>query len=92
MRGIEAKVVLEVEERSFDTPAKVVKHLKIGRRAAMPGEIGDKEFVITRIKANTNKAKPEVEDRGFIFRKDEIEATIRAQLAAQMLRKILKGF
>ena len=70
--------MLEVEERSFDTPAKVVKRLKIGRRAAMSGEIGNKEFVITRIKPDANKAKREVEDRGFIFRRDEIEATIRA--------------
>lgn len=92
MRGIDAKVVLEVKERSFDTPAKVVKRLKIGGRAAMSGEIGDKEFEITRIKPDTNKAKREVEDRGFIFRGDEIEATIGAQLAAQMLRKKPKRF
>ena len=92
MRGIEAKVVLEVKERSFDTPAKVVKLFKIGRRATMSGKIGDEEFEITRIKPDTDKAKREVEDRGFIFRGDEIEATIGAQLAAQMLRKKPKRF
>lgn len=58
----------------------------------MSGEIGDKEFEITCIKPDTNKAKLEVEDRRFIFRRDEIEATIGAQLAAQMPRKIPKGF
>ena len=92
MRGIEAKVVLEVKERSFDTPAKVVKLFKIGRRATMSGKIGDEEFEITRIKPDTDKAKREVKDRGFIFKGDEIEATIRAQLAAQLLREIPKRF
>ena len=58
----------------------------------MSGEIGDKEFEITCIKPDTNKAKLEVEDRRFIFRRDEIEATIGAQLAAQMPRKIPKGY
>jgi len=92
VRGIEAKIVLEVKERSFDTPAKVVKRLKIGGRAAMSGEIGDKEFIITCIKPDTNKAKREMKDRGFILWRDEIEATVGAQLAAQMLREIAKRF
>ena len=90
MRGIKAKVVLEEKERSFDTPAKVIKLFEIGQRAAIPGEIGDEEFVIARVKLKANKAKREMEDRGFIVRIDEIEATVRVELAAQLRREIPK--
>lgn len=90
MRGIEAEVVLEEKERSFDTPAKVVKLLKIGQRAEIPGEIGDKEFVIACVKFDTNKAKRETEDRGLIVRGNKIEATVRVQLAALLRGEIAK--
>ena len=60
MSGIKAKVVLEEKERSFDTPAKVIKLFEIGQRAAIPGEIGDEEFVIARVKLKANKAKREI--------------------------------
>ena len=90
MRGIEAKVVFEAKERSFDTPAKMVKLFDIGQRAAIPGEIGDEEFVIACVKLKADKAKRKMEDSGLIVRGDEIEATVRVEFAAQLRREIAK--
>ncbi len=90
MRGIKTEVVLEVKERSFDPPAKVVKCLKIRQRAAISGEIGNEVFVITGVKPEGNKAKRETEDRGHIVRGNEIEATVRGQFAAELGREIPK--
>ena len=90
VRGIKAEVVLEVKERSFDPPAKVVKCLKIRQRAAISGEIGNEVFVITGVKPEGNKAKRETEDRGHIVRGNEIEATVRVQFAAELGREIPK--
>ena len=92
VRGIKAKVMLEEKERSFDSPAKVIKLLKIGRRTATPGKIGDEILKTTRVEPYTNKAKCEVEDRRLIVEGDKIEATLRTELTAQPRREQAKRY
>ena len=90
MRGIETEIVLEVKERGFNAPAKVVEFFNIGERAATSREIGNEVFRIAVVKPDTNKAEREAEDRGFIVQGDKIEATVGTQFTGLQGREIAK--
>ena len=92
MRGIKTEVVLEVKERSFNTPAKAVEFLKIAEGAVRFGEIGDEVFASTVVERDINEAERQAEDRSHVVRRDEIEATVGVQLTALFGGKIAKRY